>query len=176
VITHAHTSKVLLDGVHGDQRATGVSYLHQGQTHELRARREVLLSGGAFGSPQLLMLSVWALQSTCANTGIPVRHVLPGVGQNLQDHVTTVLIYRTRHQQETLGFSLKGALNMVKSVFEWRAKRTGSITANVAESRPSWNPTRRGGRLASSSRFAPASWTTTPAKPTSATATPCTSP
>ena len=62
------------------------------------------------------------------------RHVLPGVGQNLQDHVTTVLIYRTRHQQETLGFSLKGALNMVKSVFEWRSKRSGWLTTNVAES------------------------------------------
>ena len=134
VITHAHTSKVLLDGVHGDQRATGVSYLHQGQTHELRARREVLLSGGAFGSPQLLMLSGVGPAEHLREHGIPVRHVLPGVGQNLQDHVTTVLIYRTQHQQETLGFSLKGALNMVKSVFEWKAKRTGWITTNVAES------------------------------------------
>jgi len=134
VITHAHTSKVLLDGAHGDQRATGVSYLHQGQTHELRARREVLLSGGAFGSPQLLMLSGVGPAEHLREHGIPVRHVLPGVGQNLQDHVTTVLIYRTQHQQETLGFSLKGALNMVKSVFEWRAKRTGWITTNVAES------------------------------------------
>ncbi|WNO05374.1 GMC family oxidoreductase [Rhodoferax mekongensis] len=134
VITHAHTSKVLLDGVHGDQRATGVSYLHRGQTHELRARREVLLSGGAFGSPQLLMLSGVGPAEHLREHGIPVRHVLPGVGQNLQDHVTTVLIYRTQHQQETLGFSLKGALNMVKSVFEWRAKRTGWITTNVAES------------------------------------------
>uniref|UniRef100_C9YCG2 Alcohol dehydrogenase [acceptor] n=1 Tax=Curvibacter symbiont subsp. Hydra magnipapillata TaxID=667019 RepID=C9YCG2_CURXX len=134
VITHAHTSKVLLDGAHGDQRATGVSYLHQGQTHELRARREVLLSGGAFGSPQLLMLSGVGPAEHLREHGIPVRHVLPGVGQNLQDHVTTVLIYRTQHQQETLGFSFKGALNMVKSVFEWRAKRTGWITTNVAES------------------------------------------
>ncbi len=134
VITHAHTSKVLLDGVHGDQRATGVSYLHQGQTHELRARREVLLSGGAFGSPQLLMLSGVGPAEHLREHGIPVRHVLPGVGQNLQDHVTTVLIYRTRHQQETLGFSLKGALNMVKSVFEWRSKRSGWLTTNVAES------------------------------------------
>jgi choline dehydrogenase len=66
--------------------------------------------------------------------GIPVRHVLPGVGQNLQDHVTTVLIYRTPVQTATLGFSLKGALTMLKSVFEWRSQRTGWITTNVAES------------------------------------------
>jgi choline dehydrogenase len=134
VITHAHTSKVLLEGSHGDQRATGVTYLQQGQTCELRARREVLLSAGAFGSPQLLMLSGVGPAEHLREHGIPVRHVLPGVGQNLQDHVTTVLIYRTAHQRETLGFSLTGAFNMVKSVFEWRSKRTGWITSNVAES------------------------------------------
>ncbi|WP_296510868.1 GMC family oxidoreductase N-terminal domain-containing protein [Rhodoferax sp.] len=134
VITQAHTHKVVLDGTHGDPRATGVHYDHQGRTHELRARREVLLSAGAFGSPQLLMLSGVGPAEHLRHHGIPVRHPLPGVGQNLQDHVTTVLIYRTQHQQETLGFSLKGALNMVKSVFEWRAKRTGWITTNVAES------------------------------------------
>jgi choline dehydrogenase len=134
VITHAHTSKLLLEGSHGDQRATGVTYLQQGQSRELRARREVLLSAGAFGSPQLLMLSGVGPAEHLREHGIPVRHVLPGVGQNLQDHVTTVLIYRTAHQQETLGFSLTGAFNMVKSVFEWRSKRTGWITTNVAES------------------------------------------
>jgi len=66
--------------------------------------------------------------------GIPVRHALPGVGQNLQDHVTTVLIHRTQRQQETLGFSFKGALQILKSVFEWRRQRTGWISTNVAES------------------------------------------
>jgi choline dehydrogenase-like flavoprotein len=63
-----------------------------------------------------------------------VRHALPGVGQNLQDHVTAVLIYRTRYQRETLGFSLQGAWALVRSIFEWRSQRTGWITTNVAES------------------------------------------
>ncbi len=136
VITHAHTSKVLLGGSagDGDLHATGVQYLQQGQTHEVHARREVLLSAGAFGSPQLLMLSGVGPAEHLREHGIAVRHALPGVGQNLQDHVTTVLIYRTGHQQETLGFSFKGALNLMKSVFEWRRQRTGWITTNVAES------------------------------------------
>ena len=134
VITHAHTCKVLLEGSDGDQYAAGVQYLHQGQTQEVRARREVVLSSGAFGSPQILMLSGVGPAEHLRAHGIPVRHVLPGVGQNLQDHVTTVLIYRTPQQDATLGFSAKGALNMVKSVFEWRKQRTGWITTNVAES------------------------------------------
>lgn len=134
VITQAHTSKVLLDSAHGALRATGVQYLRQGQTLEVRARREVLLSGGAFGSPQLLMLSGVGPAEHLREHGIPVRHALPGVGQNLQDHVTAVLIYRTPHQRETLGFSFRGAWALVRSIFEWRSQRTGWITTNVAES------------------------------------------
>ena len=108
VITQAHTHKVLLDSSHGDPRATGVQYEHKGKMHELRARREVLVSSGAFGSPQLLMLSGIGPAEHLRHHGIPVRHALPGVGQNLQDHITTVLIYRTQHQRETLGFYLSG--------------------------------------------------------------------
>ncbi|MDZ7936885.1 MAG: choline dehydrogenase [Rhodoferax sp.] len=134
IITHAHTCKVLMEDGGGSQRAVGVQYLHQGQTQEVRARREVVLSSGAFGSPQILMLSGIGPAEHLRAHGIPVRHVLPGVGQNLQDHVTTVLIYRTAQQKETLGFSLRGALAMLKSVFEWRKRRTGWITTNVAES------------------------------------------
>jgi len=130
VITKAHTSRVLLEG----KRAVGVQYLHQGQRQQVRARREVLLSGGAYGSPQLLMLSGIGPTAHLQQHGIPVAHDLPGVGQNLQDHITTVLIYRTQRKEATLGFSLSGAWTLVKSVLEWRKKRTGWITTNVAES------------------------------------------
>jgi choline dehydrogenase len=134
VITQAHTCKVVLEGNNGAQRAVGVQYLHKGQLLDIGARREVVLSSGAFGSPQILMLSGVGPAEHLRELGIPVRHVLPGVGQNLQDHVTTVLIYRTPLQDTTLGFSLKGAVTLLKSVFEWRSKRTGWITTNVAES------------------------------------------
>jgi choline dehydrogenase len=65
--------------------------------------------------------------------GIPLFHELPGVGQNLQDHITTVLIYKTQKINDAMGFSLKGAWNMLKAVLEWRSKRTGWITSNVSE-------------------------------------------
>ena len=108
VITHAHTSKVLLEDSDGQTIVPlACSTCTKGKTLEVRARREVVLSSGAFGSPQILMLSGVGPAEHLRNHGITVRHVLPGVGQNLQDHVTTVLIYRTQQQNETLGFSLR---------------------------------------------------------------------
>ena len=91
VITKALASRVLLEG----KRAVGVQYLQGGSTKEVRARKEVVLSGGAYGSPQLLMLSGIGPKDHLAQHGIAVQHELPGVGQNLQDHITTCLIYRT---------------------------------------------------------------------------------
>lgn len=130
VITHAHTERILLNG----KRATGAQYLHAGQSTQVHARREVILSGGAYGSPQLLMLSGIGPAQHLQDHGIQVVHNLPGVGQNLHDHVTAVLIYKTQRKESTFGFSLAGLVKMVRGVFEWRNKRSGIITSNVAES------------------------------------------
>jgi len=130
VITQAHTRRVLMEG----KRAIGVEYEQGGRVHQLHAEREVILSAGAFGSPQLLMLSGIGPQEQLQAHGIDTVHTLPGVGQNLQDHVTTVLIQRTARKEATLGISLPGLITVVKSIFEWRNKRTGWVTSNVAES------------------------------------------
>ena len=129
VITRAHASRVVLEG----KRAVGVQFLQDGKTLAVRARREVILSGGAYGSPQLLMLSGIGPAAHLQQHGIAVAHDLPGVGQNLQDHITTVLIYRTHRKDATLGTSLAGAWALIRGIFEWRKKRTGWITTNVAE-------------------------------------------
>lgn len=130
VITQAHTRRVLMDG----KRATGVEYEQGGQLQQLHAAREVVLSAGAFGTPQLLMLSGIGPQEQLQAHGIATVHTLPGVGQNLQDHVTTVLIQRSARKEATLGISLNGLATVVKAIFEWRNKRTGWVTSNVAES------------------------------------------
>ncbi len=130
VITHAHTQRLILEG----KRAIGAEYLCSGQSTQVRARREVILSGGAFGSPQLLMLSGIGPAAHLREHGISVVHDLPGVGQNLHDHITTVLIYRTQSKDSTFGFSLSGLVKIVRSIFEWRKSRKGIITSNVAES------------------------------------------
>ena len=130
VITQAHTQRLMLEG----RRAVGAEYLRSGQRAQVRARREVILSGGAYGSPQLLMLSGIGPAAHLREHGIKVLHDLPGVGQNLHDHVTTVLIYRTQSKDSTFGFSLSGLVKIIRSIFEWRKSRNGIITSNVAES------------------------------------------
>jgi choline dehydrogenase len=83
VRTHALVTGVLFDG----RRAVGVRYEHGGRTHELRARREVILSAGPINSPQLLQLSGVGPAAELGALGIGVVHDLPGVGANLQDHL-----------------------------------------------------------------------------------------
>ena len=129
IITHAHATQIMMDG----KRAVGIRYRVKGVQHEVRARKEVILSGGTFGSPQLLMLSGIGPALHLHDMGIPLVHELPGVGQNLQDHVTTVLIYKTQKINHAMGFSLKGTWNMLKAMWEWRTQRTGWITSNVSE-------------------------------------------
>jgi choline dehydrogenase len=83
VRTGALTCRVRFEGT----RAVGVDYLRKGQTQSVRAEREVILGGGAINSPQLLMLSGIGNADDLARFDIPAVAHLPGVGQNLQDHV-----------------------------------------------------------------------------------------
>ena len=82
LITRAHATKILFDG----PRAVGIEYLKDGQKIEARAESEVILSGGAYNSPQLLLLSGIGPADELRDHGIPVRVDLTGVGKNLWDH------------------------------------------------------------------------------------------
>jgi choline dehydrogenase len=93
VETHALAQRVLTEG----KRAIGVAYRRDGVVHEVRARREVLLCGGAINSPQLLQLSGIGPGALLQSHGIPVVHDLPGVGENLQDHLSARMIYKARN-------------------------------------------------------------------------------
>lgn len=77
-------------------RATGVTYLRRGRQQSVRAAREVILSGGVFNSPQVLMLSGIGDPDELATHAIPVRVAARGVGQNLQDHVIGLVQYRRK--------------------------------------------------------------------------------
>ena len=100
--------------------------------HTVRARRETILSAGAFGSPQLLMLSGVGAGADLQRHGLPVVHDLPGVGQNLQDHIDHVQSWRSSSRSKTFGLSMRGTGRMVSGVLEWRKKRTGLLTTNYA--------------------------------------------
>ena len=86
----ALTHRVLLK----DKRAVGVEYSQNGVTHQARARREVLLCGGSLNSPQILQLSGIGPGEVLQQAGVEVLHDLPGVGENLQDHIGARIIYR----------------------------------------------------------------------------------
>jgi choline dehydrogenase len=109
-------------------RATGVTFRQHGQEHTAWARREVLLSGGAVNSPQLLMLSGIGPASHLADVGIETRVELSGVGANLQDHPYTPLVWHTR---ETTDLAELGTL---RNVLRWKTRGRGPLTSNLAES------------------------------------------
>jgi len=98
--THAHVRRVLFDG----KRATGVEYTRDGRTEQVRAARGVILSAGAFGSPQVLMLSGIGPARHLRELGVPMVHELPGVGENFQDHAGTahtVWVNRSTYNVQT---------------------------------------------------------------------------
>ncbi|MCB1740348.1 MAG: GMC family oxidoreductase N-terminal domain-containing protein, partial [Gammaproteobacteria bacterium] len=88
--TEAHATRVIIE----QGRAVGVSYKTPAGEKQARASAEVIVSGGAFGSPQLLQLSGLGPASLLKEMGIEVVRDMPGVGANLQDHFNTYLTYR----------------------------------------------------------------------------------
>jgi choline dehydrogenase len=123
VHTGAHATRLLF----AKSRATGVAYLRDGRPEEGRASREVLLCCGSVQSPQLLMLSGIGPADHLRPLDIPVIADLPGVGQNLQDHLFLAVAYAcskpiTLDKAETLGNFLR-----------YLAFRTGPLTSNIAE-------------------------------------------
>ncbi|HXH02760.1 MAG TPA: choline dehydrogenase [Candidatus Competibacteraceae bacterium] len=102
VLTRALTDRVLFQG----KRAVGVAYLQQGRLVQARARREVILCGGAINSPQVLLRSGVGNADELRTFGIDVVEHLPGVGQNLQDHLEMYIQYECK-QPVTLYPALK---------------------------------------------------------------------
>ncbi len=89
VETHALASRVLFEG----NRAVGVEIIRRGRVRMLRADREVILAGGVINSPQLLMLSGIGDPAELDPQQIPVRVALKGIGKNLQDHLSVLVVF-----------------------------------------------------------------------------------
>ncbi|MDE4099303.1 GMC family oxidoreductase [Phaeobacter gallaeciensis] len=128
VITGAHATKVLFQG----KRATGVAYRKGGQDLTVNAGREVILCGGAFNSPQLLQLSGVGRAEDITPHGIGMVHELPGVGQNLQDHLDFTLAYKSK-DRDNFGISLPGSVNLLKHINDWRKTGKGMLATPFAE-------------------------------------------
>jgi choline dehydrogenase len=119
--------RVLFDG----RRAVGVEYSHGGAVYTVRARREVLLAGGAINSPQLLQLSGVGPGELLRAFGIEVVQDLPGVGENLQDHLNSRVVYRVR-RANTLNEISRSRLHQMRAGLQYALARRGALMMGAA--------------------------------------------
>ena len=126
IITHAHAQKILLDG----KRATGVRLKIKNSMRDLKAKREIIISAGAIGSPQLLMLSGIGDGTKLQALGITSHAHLPGVGQNLQDHLQARPIYRCR--VSTINTEIRNPLRLMGMAAQYAWNRTGPMAMAVS--------------------------------------------
>ena len=127
VRTLAHATAIVLDG----NKAVGVRYRRGGRNGpqvEVRARREVILSGGAVNSPQLLQLSGIGPAPLLQSLGIPVQHALAGVGENLRDHYAPRFVARVKNA-ETINEKSHG-LKLAREIMKYALTRKGILALN----------------------------------------------
>ena len=122
VLTNAQTEKVLIE----DNKAVGVRASINGHMKELRARREVILSAGAIGSPQILMLSGIGDHEALAPHGITVLRDLPGVGKNLQDHLQARPVFKTN--LSTINVETDNILKQAAIALQYAVTQKGPMT------------------------------------------------
>lgn len=122
VVTDAMVLGLELDG----KRCVGVRFRQGGEERTLRARREVVLSAGAIGSPHLLQVSGIGEPDHIASIGVTPRHDLPGVGRNLSDHYSAVVSQRV-HGALTLN-DIAGSWRLLPALVQWLVLGSGPLT------------------------------------------------
>lgn len=126
ILTRAQAQRVIFDG----RRATGVQLADR--VVALRAGGEVILSGGAINSPQLLMLSGIGPAAELARQGIALLHEAPEVGANLADHLDVTVMARSKGR-EPIGLAPSFLPRAVRAAYRYVTARQGELTSNVAE-------------------------------------------
>lgn len=128
IITEAHATKILFD----KKRAIGISYQKKGKTFDIFSARGVILAAGAIGSPQLLLLSGIGPRAHIEKHGIKVIHDLPGVGENLQDHldIHITCLEKTKH---SLSFRPSSFFRILFDCFKYFFYSRGELTSNYTQ-------------------------------------------
>lgn len=121
IITNTHVKKIILE----DGKATGIAAVTRGQTRTIKARREVILSAGAIGSPQILMLSGIGANDELSTVGIETKIELKGVGKNLQDHLQARPVFKT--DLSTINIETNNFFKQGMIALEYALKRTGPM-------------------------------------------------
>lgn len=128
ILTGAEVLRLTFDGT----RATGVVLRRAGQQETVTARGEVILSAGAIGSPDLLMRSGIGPAAQLAAAGIALRHDLPGVGANLQDHVDCMVICKST-SRTPYGISIPALPRLAMDGLNWLTGKRGMLSSNMVE-------------------------------------------
>ncbi|HXS52545.1 MAG TPA: GMC family oxidoreductase N-terminal domain-containing protein [Usitatibacter sp.] len=127
VITGAHAKKVVVETRDGVKRATGIELQVEGEGEaSAKARKAVVLAAGAIGSPQVLQLSGIGPADLLGKFGIPVVHELPGVGENLHDHLQIRMMWKVNGG--TLNERANSFFGKAAMVMEYLMFRTGPLT------------------------------------------------
>ena len=126
ILTNSQVSKVIFE----NKKAVGVEFIQQGSKKTIRSNKEVILSAGAIQSPQILQLSGVGPAKLLQEFNIPVVHDLPGVGENLQDHLQFRLIYEL-NQPISTNIQLSSWFGQLKMGLDWLLFRGGPLSIGI---------------------------------------------
>lgn len=128
IIDSAHVTNLVMDGV----RCVGVDCITKGSKERLFCTREVILSAGAYNSPQLLLLSGIGPSQQLNEKGVEVVIDRPGVGENLQDHLDIIIQHKLK---KPIGYGLSpfALPSYIRAAWQYWHRRQGMLTSNVAE-------------------------------------------
>ena len=128
VLTNAHTQRIVIEDVLNGKRASGVEVrMDDGGVLNFNASREVILSAGSIGSPQILQVSGIGPGQLLSSKGIRVIHDLPGVGENLQDHLQGRSVYKVENTI-TLNQRANSLFGKIMMGLQYMAFKTGPLT------------------------------------------------
>ena len=127
IVTDALATKIELDG----REASAILYERDGQQYRARARREIVLAAGSFATPQLLQVSGIGPAAVLAASGVEVVHELPGVGENLMDHILPKRSYTTS-SPHTFNSTMSNLVSQGLAGLRYIATRTGPLAVGAA--------------------------------------------
>ncbi len=128
IVTNAHTRRIIIE----DRRATGVEVDVRGQREIFYTRGEIVLSAGAIGSPQILMLSGIGPGENLQRSGVRIHHDLAGVGRNLQDHLQIRMVYKI-NKPISLNDHLSSPVNKILAGMNYAFRRRGPLTLAASQ-------------------------------------------
>lgn len=129
VLMDTQAVRVVFEG----KKAVGIQVEHKGKKRVINCNREIILSGGAFGTPQILMMSGIGRAEDLKQHGIDIVHNSPMVGYDLHDHPDFILAYHIKDRENLLGLSPKGLMTLWKNWRRYQRERRGMFASNFAE-------------------------------------------